>query len=612
MPVAYSYIRFSTPQQSLGQSAERQLEKSRAWAKAKGIRLVETFRDDGISSYRAKNYHIGALQNLMQACRQKRIKKGDYLLVEAIDRISRADYLTAHSIMIELIKTYGLRIITIDDGVEFSAETFSKEHFLPQVLTAKLQTANLESKRKSDLLHDKWASRRVKAKDGIKTNFRKPSWLEWDSANNTYLLNKVAARSIQAIFRVYNEGYGAVEIVRALNGAGKVIVQKLFGAAPIPPLPGCSKWTLAMIQKLLTARELIGELQFYKQKEEYVEQDGIVHLKRKSHAEGDPIANYFPRVISDAAFYRVQEQLRKRNVKGPKKPDSAPPLFTGLLYCAECTGPIWQQASYTRLKNGKRNVHVYLRCSHARLYSGTAHSLASCRLDLFESTFFKYVAEYLKLSTLFPVAEQDDLIGELIAEAVSIEEDIARLKKMQGQWLKDAVADKHHIKNLLYSQVKEADDTIARNEKRRAEIESEKDRLESVNRGKRIEDLRNLILKGSLHDDRVRRHARLCIRESIHRIYLEPKSCTFLVQFEGSSRWKIVYGNSKDEKGIDAILKLFKQLFPADQVQEVVIERDDPDLKPMDALMVDDIIITWKTPDPNSRITPPLKGGIKR
>jgi len=41
MPIAVSYIRFSTPKQSLGDSLRRQLEHTRAYCAAHGLTLDE-------------------------------------------------------------------------------------------------------------------------------------------------------------------------------------------------------------------------------------------------------------------------------------------------------------------------------------------------------------------------------------------------------------------------------------------------------------------------------------------------------------------------------------------------------------------------------------------
>ena len=62
-PKAYSYIRFSTPEQAKGTSYERQLEAAQAFAGERGLELAEaTYEDLGVSAYRNKNAQKGALR----------------------------------------------------------------------------------------------------------------------------------------------------------------------------------------------------------------------------------------------------------------------------------------------------------------------------------------------------------------------------------------------------------------------------------------------------------------------------------------------------------------------------------------------------------------------
>ncbi|WP_390893065.1 recombinase family protein [Bradyrhizobium diazoefficiens] len=50
-PRAYSYVRFSTPEQAKGHSLQRQTDAAQAWAAANGVMLDDelTFEDKGVS-----------------------------------------------------------------------------------------------------------------------------------------------------------------------------------------------------------------------------------------------------------------------------------------------------------------------------------------------------------------------------------------------------------------------------------------------------------------------------------------------------------------------------------------------------------------------------------
>ena len=89
MPTAYSYVRFSTPEQRKGDSLRRQIELSQRYAKDHGLTLDDTFSDEGVSFYRGRNAKEGALGAFIKAAETGRVKKGSCLLVENLDRLSR-------------------------------------------------------------------------------------------------------------------------------------------------------------------------------------------------------------------------------------------------------------------------------------------------------------------------------------------------------------------------------------------------------------------------------------------------------------------------------------------------------------------------------------------
>src|SRR5258707_353064 len=80
---AYSYIRFSTPEQMKGNSFERQTQKAAEYASARGLELdtTLTFQDLGVSAYRSRNAQTGALKAFLDVVEQGDIPQGSHLLV---------------------------------------------------------------------------------------------------------------------------------------------------------------------------------------------------------------------------------------------------------------------------------------------------------------------------------------------------------------------------------------------------------------------------------------------------------------------------------------------------------------------------------------------------
>lgn len=94
MPLPFSYLRFSSPQQAAGDSVRRQTAAAIDWCRRNKIELDTSLslRDEGVSAYRGKrreNPDTHALAGFLQAVRLGRVPNGSYLIVESLDRLSR-------------------------------------------------------------------------------------------------------------------------------------------------------------------------------------------------------------------------------------------------------------------------------------------------------------------------------------------------------------------------------------------------------------------------------------------------------------------------------------------------------------------------------------------
>jgi len=118
---AYSYIRFSTPEQIKGDSLRRQTELSAKYALEHNLNLDEslTFRDLGVSAFNQSNLSNGGqLRAFLDAIDQGVVSSGSYLLVESLDRISRAEILDALEVFTGILNR-GITIITLADNMEY-------------------------------------------------------------------------------------------------------------------------------------------------------------------------------------------------------------------------------------------------------------------------------------------------------------------------------------------------------------------------------------------------------------------------------------------------------------------------------------------------------------
>ena len=122
-PKAYSYLRFSTPEQLKGDSLRRQSEAVRAYADRHDLELSEeNFEDLGLSAFRGRNMVEGSLGVFVEAVKSGRIKPGSVLLVESIDRLSRDRIMAALGRFSDILGL-GVDIVTLTDGRRYSAES---------------------------------------------------------------------------------------------------------------------------------------------------------------------------------------------------------------------------------------------------------------------------------------------------------------------------------------------------------------------------------------------------------------------------------------------------------------------------------------------------------
>lgn len=114
-PKAYSYVRFSTKRQAKGDSLQRQLDRSRSYAAEFDLDLQEvTYEDLGVSAFDRANVTTGRLSAFIQAAESGAIERGSYLLVENLDRLSRADLSDGIALLDRLVK-FGIRVVTLID-----------------------------------------------------------------------------------------------------------------------------------------------------------------------------------------------------------------------------------------------------------------------------------------------------------------------------------------------------------------------------------------------------------------------------------------------------------------------------------------------------------------
>ncbi|MFK7969697.1 MAG: recombinase family protein [Bacteroidia bacterium] len=357
---AYSYIRFSTPEQAQGDSLRRQTAEAEVWAKKRNIVLDNSLKDLGVSAYRGANRTTGALRSFLKMVEEGKVDRGSYLIVESLDRISRETVMEASARLFDLIRA-GIIVVTLSDGQEYSEERLSADWTPLVVSLVVMARAHEESRIKSMRIGKAWQHKREAARNyNTPMTSICPEWLE--IKNNSFIIRKERAAIVHRIFQDTIKGFGRREIVRRLNEEG------------VPTSRRGNGWQTSSIARIIQNKAVLGE---------YQPHSGS-HRNHNRKPVGEPIQNYFPRIIDDETYWRAQSAVasRRQSASGRKGRDGAH-ILQGLGKCGSCSG------SMHIVNKGKPpKGNIYLACSSNLRKAGCSNN-QRIRVDSLEKKLLK-------------------------------------------------------------------------------------------------------------------------------------------------------------------------------------------------------------------------------
>ena len=369
-PKAYSYIRFSTPEQLKGDSLRRQAELSATYALENGLILDETltFRDLGVSAFNKSNLRNGGqLGEFLNAIEKGVVLPGSYLLVESLDRLSRAEIMGAFEVFIGILNR-GITIVTLADKMVYS-QSKANDNFTDLIISLTIMSrAHEESLTKSKRLKAAWDTKRKNVNKRKLTSIC-PAWLKLNTNRTEYelILEKVAV--VRQI----------VDLV--MSGMGKNSIAKKFNQEGILSIGNRGKentWFPSYIVKIVNSRALVGEFQPMKQ------------IDGKRVPAGDMISAYFPRVITDEDFALLQQLISERGRNsGGNRGKLFSNLFTGFVKCAYCGSTmVFVNKGEDRRRKVDSRRNRFLVCSKAKRGLGCHH--LPWTYDDLEDAFIRY------------------------------------------------------------------------------------------------------------------------------------------------------------------------------------------------------------------------------
>lgn len=285
---AYSYQRFSKPEQGKGTSLERQTELTAELCSRNGWRLdTRLYADKGKSGF-SKGQQT-KLYAFLEAIKAKQVEIPSVLIVEKLDRLSRQKLDHAMDLMKEILRA-GVSIAACDSGHVYDRDSLND---ISQVIQMQIifDMNNKESQKKHE--RSKWNAKHKRQKfdqDGTPIyGGCCPAWMEY--TDGKYKLKPEAVKAIKWIYK------------QSIKGFGVRTIYEMILTEKIPPFT--KAWSLRYVDKLCTDRTIIGEFQRCE-----LNDDG------SRTPIGPPIPNYYPAAISEELFYT---NLAARKVRFKKR-----------------------------------------------------------------------------------------------------------------------------------------------------------------------------------------------------------------------------------------------------------------------------------------------------
>lgn len=396
--LVYSYTRFSDPRQATGHSAERQSAYAAKWAEERGLRLDETLtmQDEGLSAYHQRHVKSGALGVFLAAVEDGKVPPGSVLIVEGLDRLSRAEPMVAQG-QLGLIVNAGITVVTASDGKEYSRERLREQPmdliYSLLVMIRAHEESHTKSKRVTAAILKLCRGWQAGTYKGKVRNGKDPKWLK--ETPEGWEVDADRAETVRMAVKLYREGH-----------SGKSILLRIAAAGMAPPTDNPSAQHL---YKIFKNPNLIG-------------------TKRISAGGEDfELANYYPAVISAVEW----EELQRAGDQRPKRSSATaqiPHVITGIgiTYCGYCGKSMSGQNLFGKIKKrGDKLKDGYRRllCAGLQYADGQRCPHPKSRsVAPVERAIMTFCSDMLNLRSLYEGDRSEPLRAELARSRIRASE----------------------------------------------------------------------------------------------------------------------------------------------------------------------------------------------
>lgn len=461
----------STDTQLKGDSLRRQLDLSKAYAQEHNLNLIESLKgqllqDIGVSAFRGANAREGVLASFLQALEEGEIPHNSVLLVESLDRLSREKTTSALTLFLSIVEQ-GVEVVTLTDNQRYTKEILDNNPGSLLISIGAMFRANDESATKSKRISAAWESKRQKALTNPLTRIC-PAWLTFDETQQKFL---PIASHVEVVKQIFTH---------CINGVGIYAITGLLNESKVPVFGNAQYWHASYIKKILDNKAVTGEFQPKKS------------TGGKKENAGDPIKNYFPKIISEADFYAARSAIESRKNHGSgRKGKEFSNLFSGLLYCGLC-------GSRMRMKNRGGNSDKTKTLACTRQQAKSSCKMPEWKLTELETLIFRHLKEvdFSSLINKTSTNEIKELEKSAIATAQKIEEmkiSIERIYNFISSDELNSEATKELVSkvNKIHSEIEEKKNDLSALNLKINEIKSSTNELKSETLKKLIPEIDN-------------------------------------------------------------------------------------------------------------------------
>ncbi len=413
----YSYLRFSDPRQAAGSSADRQAAYAAKWAAEHGLVLDESLslKDEGLSAYHQRHVKSGALGVFLQAVESGMISQGSVLVVEGLDRLSRAEPIQAQAQLAQIVNA-GITVVTASDGKTYSRATLKANPmdlvYSLLVMIRAHEESDTKSKRVTAAIRKQCEGWVAGTFRGIIRNGKDPAWLRLvdpstPGAGKWELIpERVAA--VRKGIELYSMGYGAGKIVEELTR----LDLRMTDRGP----------SALQIYRVIKQRVLLGEKELQVGGETY------------------RLAGYYPPILTEVEWDDLQAMGSKRTRQ--KVRGELPHVVSGLgiLHCGYCGGAMVGQnmLQRSRLPDGRvRDSHRRLRCVANFHGDGCRGGGGSCSSGPVERALMAYCSDMMNLRALLGGDRATEPRARLVKARAALADVTTKLERLMAVILAD-------------------------------------------------------------------------------------------------------------------------------------------------------------------------------